>query len=257
MKKYEWIKNNQLFTVWIPKNRFKLIIFTIFFLISWQLCVVSVVSAVPKAPIDTNPFLNKRVGVYVSKRNMKFTTDYYKILSAFIGQNDTIGLSTQDIHLGMSVRLGDYLTRVIENSFNPDSVFFINENPLIAKSFVNAYSFGGNGMAAFYKTLPPRMDFIFIVDGLYLYTEDRSNLATYSNQIFTQKRKVKKGTLTLKLLDIKTGKFSSPITIDFDEENSRTDNNTILTSGETNVGTIFISKIFNLAFYIFNETVNN
>lgn len=247
MKKYEWNKNNQLLLTTIYKSGFKQIIFILLFLTSWQLSA---------APTDNNPFLNKRVGVYVSKKNMKFSTDYYKILSAFIGQNDTIGLTSQDIYLGMSVRIGDFLTKVIDTSFKPDSVFFINENPLIAKSFVNAYSSNGAGMATFYKTLPPRMDFIFIVDGLNLYTEDRSNLATYSNQIFTQKRKVKKGTITLKLLDIKTGKFSSPIIIDFDEENSRSDSNTILTSGETNVGTLFITKIFNLAFYIFNETID-
>ena len=167
-----------------------------------------------------NPFLNKRIGVYISKKNLKFNTEYYKTLSAFIGQEDTIGLSSQEINLGMSVRLGMYLTEKLTKVFKADSAFFVNENPNIARGFLKVYNNPNVGINSLLKTLPQRIDYILILEGLNLYTEDRNNLATYSNQIFTQKRKIKRADLTLRILNLKTGKLSPPTVVNFDEENS-------------------------------------
>lgn len=202
-----------------------------------------------------NRFKDHTVGVYVSKKNLKIAPSMYQLMGSFIRHQDTVGLSEENLQLGLSIKLGEFLTSIIVTELEADSTYFINAIPNLGGQFIKAY---GNGKLSFSGlNLPKKTDYILVVESAYFFTEHKQSVATYSKHIFTQKRTIKKADVYLRLYNVHTGKLSGETIVAFDDENARSDNQLWDWTKFPTASEQFTAKVLNLSLFLLFATLND
>lgn len=202
-----------------------------------------------------NPFKGKIVGIYVSKKNMKVTPPMYQLMGSFIRYQDTVGLSEEDMQLGLSIKLGEFLTNVTASELQADSAYFINSVRGVGDRFIKAYNAGKLSFTGL--NLPASTDYILIVESAGFFTEEKKSLASYSKHIFTQKRTIKKADIYLKLYNVHTNKLSGETIVAYDDENSRSESQLWDYTKFPTAGEQFTGKVFNLSLFLLFATLND
>jgi len=204
---------------------------------------------------SVNRFKEKTIGVYVSKKNLKIAPSMYQLMGSFIRYQDTVGLSEENLQLGLSIKLGEFLTNIITQELKADSTYFINAVPNLGGRFIKAY---GSGKLSFTGlNLPPSTDYVLVVESAYFFSEQKKSVATYSKHMFTQKRTIKKADVYLRLFNVQSGKLTGETIVAFDDENSRSENQLWDWSKFPTAGEQFTAKVFNLSLFLLFATLND
>ncbi len=130
----------------------------------------------------------KKGAVYLSRKNFSYTQDWLQYLNQFtrLGGED---IPREDLKLATLVRLGQLLSKELNQQIPGLSILFLNEDPQLSSSWLSVLN-TPNGEA------PPRIagldtfDFILTVESLSLYANQEKSVYSVSNQIRTEKRLV-------------------------------------------------------------------
>lgn len=132
------------------------------------------------------PLAGKAIAVYVSKKNLTFDAPYFKQLAYYLQANDSLGLSEEELKLGVTIKFGHFLQQELARETGA-SVVFLNAEPALAKSFLEYYDdTRPNPRAASYL---PKIDFLFTVSSINLSTVTETQLWVISNKLVNEKRK--------------------------------------------------------------------
>ncbi|MCZ2355942.1 MAG: hypothetical protein LC115_04515 [Bacteroidia bacterium] len=133
-----------------------------------------------------NSLSGKTVAVYISKKNLLFDAAYFKPLAYYLQVNDSLGLSEEDLKLGVSVKLGYFLQQEIAR-LTGAHVIFLNADPALAKPFLEYYDDSRPNPRL--NTYLPKVDYIFYVSAINLSTITESQLWVISNKLINEKKK--------------------------------------------------------------------
>lgn len=158
----------------------------------------------------------KTVGIYVSLRNFNFTQPYNIPVSVFLQRQDTLGLASENLRLGATIKLGTYLTQLTRR-MGADSVYFINAQPELSQQFVRNTGAGGLNLSAVAGILPKGTDYILSVDSLYLGTVTRTSLYVISNEMYSERRNARVARMALRVHSV-APRNSRSLSIKFDED---------------------------------------
>jgi hypothetical protein len=190
----------------------------------------------------------KRVAVYISKKRLSFTPEFNQLFASYVNNDDSLGLSEEDIKLAFTIRLGTFLTDAFNRELGTDSSYFLNATPGIGQRFVKSY--GANPEAIWsqadeFKRL--KTDYIFLVDEMQCYTELRKSLLAYSNQLVTEHRRARMVQLKAQIYDVNTHERAAEIDLLFDQEKSRPKAQFLAPEGAAKSANTLLSGVFNLA----------
>lgn len=175
----------------------------------------------PLAAAAQSPLQGEEVAVYLSKKNLDFGPDHYKSFAAFVQQDDTLGLNEESLKLAFTVKAGQYLTQLMQAQSAP-ATWFAPERPEVARQLLAQYRPGQPpATQALATTLAPAT-YLLAIDSLSFGHEKRRSLIVISNQIVEELRSVEVATMTLRLIDLRTGRTYS-YTARYDAE--KPDNN--------------------------------
>ncbi|MCS6905682.1 MAG: hypothetical protein RML72_05415 [Bacteroidia bacterium] len=214
-----------------------------------MLVVIAAFCGILKAQ-STSYLHNKKLGIYISKKNIYFSSYFYKIISSFILSRDTLDLQEEELKLALSIKLGEFLVPLLKQSFYSDSIYFINKYPLLARTFIKNYQERKISTYDFLKYLPYPTDYFILIDDLKLESEIERNVLSFSNQIFTTKRYLIKSNIVLVVVNLQERKVSKILSINYNSK----DNTSIpkilkMNRSFENRGEELFYEIFNLAFW--------
>lgn len=139
-----------------------------------------------------SPLSGKSVGIYLSLKALQFDDPYYKPFGAWLQLNDSLNLQYEEIRLAVAVKLGNYLTQVLQEKLGTDTAYFINADAEMGKSFLTHYRDGQLDITAFQKAVPAETDYILVIDQLRLTGQFRDVVYSYSNELITDRMYVHK-----------------------------------------------------------------
>ncbi len=165
-----------------------------------------------------NLFRGKNIAVYLSKRNLTFSEEYYKMLSHYVQEGDTLGMSEEDIRLGVIVKLGNDLTRIVHRKMGADSAYFLNGVTELANLFIRHYQARSLNISPLISKMPPRTEYILILDGITLTGEKRDAVYAVSNIIASEKRYVRTARIEGRLYDVKARRMLPGLVFNYDQD---------------------------------------
>jgi hypothetical protein len=136
-------------------------------------------------------------------------------LANFVTAKDTLDLADEELKLGLSIKLGEFLIPLLKYSFNSDSVYFVNKYPVLARTFIKSYQNQTLSSYDFTQFLPYKTDYIIIIDNLKLEHEVERSVMSYSNHIFTVKRPILKAEAYLLLINLKQKKIINSVLMNY------------------------------------------
>jgi hypothetical protein len=209
--------------------------------------------ATAHAAADTLPppnlFKGKRVAIYISKRNLNFSEEYYRMLSHYIQVGDTIGLSDEDIRLGVVIKLGNDLARIFKTKMQADTAFFINAMGEFGNLFIKNYQNKRLNFAAIGPQLPPSTDYILIIDGLLLTGESRESVYPVSNVIATERRYARLVKIDGRLYDVRNRHMAAGLQQTYDQDTTRHQTFFYRPETEKYPALQFLSRVMNSYYY--------
>jgi hypothetical protein len=175
------------------------------------LSVVSVAGA-------QSPLKDKRVGVYVSKKNFRFGYEFNQTFAGMLQMGDSLGLTEEALQTGMTIWLGNYTTHTLAERLGCRDAFFVNARPELARTLVSALENPDFQIHSVKPLLPAGTDYLLLIDAVRFRKESKRTYLTYSNQLYTLPRKTTVATARLRLYGVKTGTLAAKIetTIDSD-----------------------------------------
>lgn len=196
-----------------------------------------------------NLFKGKRVAIYISKRNLNFTEEYFRMLSHYIQVGDTLGLSDEDIRLGVIVKLGNDMARIIRAKMGADTAYFINGMGEFANLFIRNYQNKRLNFTPVVPQLPPRTDYILIIDGLLLTGENRESVYPISNVIATERRYAKIVKVEGRLFDVRNRQMAAGLLHTYDQDTTRHQTFFYRADTEKYPALQFLSRVLNSYYY--------
>ena len=135
---------------------------------------------------QNKPLEGKTIAVYTSKKNLTFDAPYFKPLAYYLQVNDSLGLSEEDLKLGVTIKFGHFLQQEIER-ITGARVIFLNAEPSLAKVFQEYYDeTRPNPRVSSYL---PKIDYFFTVSNINLSTITETQLWVISNKLVNEKKK--------------------------------------------------------------------
>jgi hypothetical protein len=130
----------------------------------------------------------KKGAIYLSRKNFSYTQDWLQYLNQFtrLGGED---IPREDLKLATLVRLGQLLSRELNQQIPDLSILFLNEDPQLSSSWLSVLN-TPNGQAPSPIVGLDTFDFILTVESLSLYANQEKSVYSVSNQIRTEKRLV-------------------------------------------------------------------
>jgi len=177
-------------------------------------------SAQPKV---TTPFANKRVAIYLSKKNLTYNSDFQLFMGGFLLGDDSLNLSDESFKLALSIKLGDYWAQTFNQQLGANGCLFVNADPGLGAAFVNNTSSNGLNINNLRPILLDRqIDYVWVIDELQLNTELRKSVYTISNQIITEHRKVKVASISYQLYNVATNQMTANVQSVYDPDKHKT-----------------------------------
>lgn len=165
-----------------------------------------------------NPFAGKKVGLFVSTKSFGFTEEYYQAFGAFVRDADSLELSKEELRQAMAVKIGHFYAAQLQAQLGADSVFFINEQVGLAKSFIADYKDKKLSVNDYADKWPVAPDYILTLDEWNWTTESKRVVATVSNRLVPLEKKAKRAALELAVYNAATGRETARILHNFEEE---------------------------------------
>ena len=150
------------------------------------------------------PLKGKTVAVYFSKRQFSFDDNYRIPLSQFIRSDQGTETEIEDLKLQSLVAIAALFSAQLKAASQADSVYFLNEFPELARTFIGAYSSQERKMTpardAFGQT-----DYVLVVNPFILGSYKTSAVYTRSNRIITEQVVVKTARIRFELYNPRDG----------------------------------------------------
>jgi hypothetical protein len=142
-------------------------------------------------------------------------------LANFVSAKDTLDLADEELKLGLSIKLGEFLIPLLKYSFNSDSIYFVNKYPVLARTFIKNYQNQSLTSYDFARFLPYKTDYIIIIDNLKLENDIERSVMSYSNNIFTAKRPIIKAEAELLLVNVREKKIINSILVNYSSKDAK------------------------------------
>jgi len=196
---------------------------------------------------STNSFKDKNIGIYTTKRNLYFSAHYNKLIASFIQQNDSLNLTSENLKYAFSIYLGNYLADKIQQDLGTQSCFFMNSLPKLAPVIIQEQKSGNRNYLAIKELLPKNTHYLLFIDEISLTIASRKGVFAFSNEMFSEKRKVK--IAKIKLLLYKVENLAQPIEIEifYDEDKPEKIKQWLRNTQVEVAGNQFFTNIFNIA----------
>jgi hypothetical protein len=155
-------------------------------------------------------------GVYLSKKEFRFTEAFYKEFVALIQQADTLELTEESLKLGATIKTGELLVAWLKADFGADSAYFLNAQPQAAKMLAQDYVGALNNLGLVCRSLPGKGAGGFIVvDRLRLSRRTIPQVFTVSNQIVNRQVSVPFIECRVQWASCQTGKIGQAATTEY------------------------------------------
>lgn len=147
-----------------------------------------------------NALAGKRVAVYVSKKGVMFSEQYNKMLGHYLTQQDSLGLSEEEIRQGVSIKLGNDLVALLQEKFKTKQAYFINAMPELARAVIAAGD-GAESLRDAAPLLEAQTDYVLVLEQYYLTGEYRNAVYTISNRMYNERRFAQLAFVTARVYD--------------------------------------------------------
>ena len=145
----------------------------------------------------------KSVGVYFTRKHFSYDDSYLIPLSQFIKSDQGVSTTVEDIEMQALVSIGRLFVEQADSFLDADSIFFLNENPVYAKIFMNHYNSNDHFLR---RTDSLRgADLIAVVNPFVLGSTKSTTVYTQSNKIITEPVNVKNGRIRVEFFEPATG----------------------------------------------------
>ncbi len=155
---------------------------------------------------SSDPLEGKTVAVYFSKKAFHFDRPYHHFLSQFIGKAEGEDILIDDLKLQSLVAIGKRFSSQLANASTADSAFFLNEEPEMARAFIQGYSTDEHDMLPL-GAIMEGVDLILVVNPLQLLSKRTPVVLTRSNRLVTTYDFVKHARLSIELWDPTRGQM--------------------------------------------------
>ncbi len=155
---------------------------------------------------QTDPLAGKTIAVYFSKKAYHFDRPYHHYLSQFIGAAEGEDILIDDLKLQSLIAIGKRFAAQLGAASEADSAFFLNEQPEMARAFIEGYSIDQHDMLPLGSSFTG-VDLVLVVNPFQLFSERRPVVLTRSNRLVTKYDNVKKAKLSTELWDPSTGRL--------------------------------------------------
>lgn len=207
----------------------------------WATCIVLLLSAAVRAQAPESPLTGRQVGVYVSKKGIKFGSGANLDLASFVQNKDSLGLEAEALKLAFSIRLGNALVQALEEDQAAYGSFFVNAKPRYANLFLDDLPPKRKVRAA----LPPGAKYVLLIDQLQIKQETRRSVMVISNKMRSIRRTVELLRVKLQLYDTFAGEVVSVATYNYDHEAKRDWPNYLPTLSKHTKSTVFLRHALN------------
>lgn len=206
-----------------------------------------------KAQVLETPLEGRTVGLYLSKKGINFTKDYYQSFAAFLLREDSLDLSDENLKTAFTVALGNFLSRKFEERLGVDSVYYLNTSPAAVKAITNGYRPEGFNLKGVKAAVPEKVDYLLMIETFKCAVRGAPSLVTYSNRLYSMNRKVRYADVTLKLYDLRGNRPPLTATVRYSDD-APAPSAPYLTLGGTQTGAaVWISKVLDSGLYrLFN-----
>jgi hypothetical protein len=150
------------------------------------------------------PLKGKRVAVYFSKKHFTFDDTYRIPLSQFIKSDAGKNAEIEDIKLQTSVALGSMFAKQLKAPAQADSVYFLNEFPDLANSFIDHYQSDDRSLEPLGGKFEGT-DYILVLNPFILSSYKTSSVYSRSNRIITEQVVVKTARVRIELFEPRSG----------------------------------------------------
>jgi len=196
--------------------------------------------------IVPNPIKGRTVGLYFSKKGFVFSSEYNQLFAALLQHEDSLDLSEENLKTAASIAFGNFLCRSFDVQLGTDAAVFLNSNPKMAKSVIAAYKPDGFQFRLLKPHLPNQMEYLLLIENFNCTVRTAPSLATYSNQLYAFKRKIREADLTLKLYDVRTEHMVGNVTVHYSDDNSPPTLRYITTSDPRTGASAWLAKVMDL-----------
>ncbi len=124
-------------------------------------------------------FEKKKVGILVSKKNLKIDGYQAKYWASYLQMNDTIGLTEENLKTAVTIKLGQLIAQWFHQYLKTSEVYFLNEGKKF-EAIVKSYPFQEK------PQLPLPLDYVLCIDTINLYSIKEKIVLSFSNKLFTE-----------------------------------------------------------------------
>jgi hypothetical protein len=179
-------------------------------------CLLGAARAQPPEPTEAKLVYPAHSGVYLSKKEFRFTEAFYKEFVALIQQADTLQLTEESLKLGATIKTGELFVDWLKTDFGADSAYFLNAQPQAAKMLAQDYAGALNNLGLVCRSLPGKGEGGFIViDRLRLSRRTIPQVFAVSNQIVNRQVSVPFVECRVQWASCQTGKVVHSATIEY------------------------------------------
>ncbi len=206
---------------------------------------------------SANALQGKRVGVYVSKKNFRFTYDFNQTFAGMLQIEDSLGLSEEVLQTGMTIWLGNHLTRTLVEHVGCRDAYFINARPELAQAMVKALENPDFQFSALKPLLPAGTDYVLLLDAARFRKDSKRTYLTYSNNLYTLPRKTSMASAAMRLYSAQTGTKAAQCETSFDSDVPAPPRRFIPLTADHNPGLTLWNRLLDDGLYKLTRNLNN
>lgn len=168
--------------------------------------LISILSSGALHAQTSDPLEGKTIAVYFSKKAFHFDRPYHHFLSQFIGKAEGEDILIDDLKTQALVAIGQRFSNQLAGASSADSAFFLNEQPEMARAFIEGYSTMDHEMDPLGKSLNG-VDLVLVVNPFQLLSKRIPVVLTRSNRLVTTYDWIKHAKLSMELWDPAAGRL--------------------------------------------------
>lgn len=158
------------------------------------------------------------LGLYMSSKSFDFSEQYYLYFAQFL-KIDEDRSYTGDMKSEVLVRLGEFLSRQLDEVSGADTTYFVNADLDRGQRFMQVYQDDQNRLITGTDNLDD-MSLILVVDSLSMQTRETRAIYIRSNQMIPRKEHVRMAYLHLSIFDPNEAGPLWDLEVCFDERNT-------------------------------------
>lgn len=141
---------------------------------------------------------SKRVGLYISSSNFDFQDFYYLSAAQFLKIKEDRSYAGE-LKSELLIRIGETLCPQLQSLAEADTVYFVNADIDRGVAFQKGYNSLENKLED--PLVIPNTDLVLVINKLELSYRSHRSVFIRSNQMFTEKIKVKKAQMAITFFD--------------------------------------------------------